>query len=109
MGILNSAAFDGAVGFKSDVFSFGVVLWEMLTKKSPHDFWLALLRKQSGTTPTSQDIIKAIMNGKRLPLPRVGVRMFVNSCPICVCRTHRNCLQSSFCRAGTESRRNARK
>ena len=49
--------------------SFGVLLWEMLTKKSPHACWLKLLTKKLNRPATIDDIFAPVKAGNRLPLP----------------------------------------
>ena len=64
---------DSPPSFKTDVFSFGVVLWEILCRRSPHTSWLALIAKASKREMKDVDvreIASAVCNKKRLPLPR---------------------------------------
>jgi len=64
---------DSPPSFKTDVFSFGVVLWEILCRRSPHTSWLALIAKATKREMKDVDvgeIASAVCNKKRLPLPR---------------------------------------
>ena len=54
------------MSFKSDVFSFGVTLFEFLTKQAPMEIWFRLLNKPD---LIHEEIMKAVLSGKRLPLP----------------------------------------
>src|SRR5579884_1076289 len=54
------------MSFKSDVFSFGVTLFEFLTKQAPMEVWFRLLNKPD---EIHKEIMKAVLSGKRLPLP----------------------------------------
>src|SRR5690348_8051451 len=64
---------DSPPSFKTDVFSFGVVLWEILCRRSPHTSWLALIAKATKREMKDVDVgevASAVCNKKRLPLPR---------------------------------------
>lgn len=65
------------------MFSFGVVLWEMISRKSPHQFWLGGLSKVLGKQATVNDIAEAVQSSLRLPLPNgtpAALVELVNEC-----------------------------
>ena len=70
-----AAALDGPSTGQSDVFSFGVCLWEMLTRSDPHAAFAAQLAEElanRGEKPrviTATDIGLAVKAGKRLRVP----------------------------------------
>ena len=65
------------------MFSFGVVLFELIARKSPHAFWLSGLSKVLSKQATVDDIASAICAGMRLPLPNgtpAALAELVNEC-----------------------------
>lgn len=56
--VTNTVAPDLISDIKSDVFSYSIILWELLTRQRPWDNW------------SPQDVSTAVRRGTRLPIPQ---------------------------------------